>query len=280
MGPMPVSNSYINISMKGTRLPTLFVSHGGGPWPYVEEMKKLFAKTAMEFNKIPETLPFKPKAILVVSGHWEEPEFTVATSEHPPMVYDYSGFPEHTYHIKYAAPGSPPLARRIRALLGKSGIDSREDPARGFDHGTFVPLFLMYPEADIPVVTLSMKSNYDPLEHINLGKALFPLREEGVLIIGSGLSYHNMRGFGSRDAKPTSAQFEGWLNESISEPDARVRRERLLNWEKAPAARLAHPREDHLMPLMVVAGAAGDDMGHRIFTDSVWNTVMASYRFG
>jgi aromatic ring-opening dioxygenase catalytic subunit (LigB family) len=157
---------------------------------------------------------------------------------------------------------------------------SKEDSVRGFDHGTFVPLVLMYPKADVPVVTLSMKSSYDPLEHINLGKALLPLRDEGVLIIGSGLSYHNMRGFGSKDARPVSEQFEEWLNETISEADARVRNERLQNWEKAPAARLAHPREDHLIPLMVVAGAAGDDVGHRIFKDTVWNTVMASYRFG
>lgn len=266
--------------MNRARLPTLFVSHGGGPWPYVDEMKKLFAKTAMAFSTIPEKLPFKPETILVVSGHWEEPEFTVATSGHPPMVYDYSGFPEHTYHIKYPAPGSPTLASRIRALLSQSGIKSKEDPARGFDHGTFVPLALMYPKADVPVVILSMKSSYNPLEHINLGKALLPLRDEGVLIIGSGLTYHNMRGFGSKDAKPVSEQFEEWLNETISEADARVRNERLQNWEKAPAARLAHPREDHLIPLMVVAGAAGDDIGHRLFKDTVWNTVMASYRFG
>lgn len=144
--------------MNNSRLPTLFVSHGGGTWPYIDEMKKRFTKTAVEFARIPETLPFRPKAILVISGHWEEPEFTVATSAHPPTIYDYSGFPEHTYHIKYPAPGSPALANRIRALLGRSGINSNEDPERGFDHGTFTPLVLMYPNADIPVVTLSMKS--------------------------------------------------------------------------------------------------------------------------
>lgn len=138
----------------------------------------------------------------------------------------------------------------------------------------------MYPKADIPIVTLSMKSNYDPLEHILLGRALEPMRDEGVLIMGSGLSYHNMRGFGSNEAKPVSEQFEGWLNDTISQDDARVRNERLQNWEKAPAARLAHPREDHLIPLMVVAGAAGEDTGHRMFIDTVWNTAMASYRFG
>lgn len=246
----------------------------------MDEMKKLFAKTAIEFSRIPETLPFKPKAILVISGHWEEPEFTVATSKHPPMVYDYSGFPEHAYHISYPAPGSPVLASRVRVLLSQSGINSKEDPIRGFDHGTFTPLVLMYPNADIPVVQLSMKSNYDPLEHIHLGKAIMPLRAEGVLIIGSGLSYHNMQGFGGNDAKAVSEQFEEWLNETVSEPDVQLRNERLEKWEKAPAARLAHPREDHLIPLMVIAGAAGEDTGHRMFIDTVWNTAMASYRFG
>jgi aromatic ring-opening dioxygenase catalytic subunit (LigB family) len=266
--------------MATARFPTLFLSHGGGPWPYVEEMKKLFAKTALEFKRIPSMLPAKPKAILVISGHWEEPEFAFSTAEYPPTIYDYSGFPEHTYHIRYTAPGSPAVAGRIRSLLSESDLGSREDPTRGFDHGVFVPLVLMYPQADVPVVMLSIKSNYDPLEHINVGKALIPLRSEGVLIIGSGLTYHNMRGFGSGDAKPVSEQFEAWLNETISDLNPQARNERLLNWQRAPAARLAHPREDHLMPLMVVAGAADDDVGQRIFVDTVWNTAMVSYRFG
>jgi len=182
--------------------------------------------------------------------------------------------------ISATAPGSPAVAGRIRALLSESGLGSREDPTRGFDHGVFVPLVLMYPQADVPAVMLSIKSNYDPLEHINVGRALISLRSEGVLVIGSGLTYHNMRGFGSADAKPVSEQFEAWLNETISDLDPQVRNERLLNWQRAPAARLAHPREDHLMPLMVVAGAADDDVGQRIFVDTVWNTAMASYRFG
>lgn len=265
--------------MSNARLPTLFLSHGGGPWPYVEDMRKKFAKSAEAFSRLPETLPCRPKAILVISGHWEEDAFTVATADWPGMEYDYSGFPEHTYRIKYPAPGSPALAARVRTLLGQAGIASKEDPNRGFDHGAFVPLVLMYPAADIPVVMLSMKSNVDPLEHIRLGEALAPLREEGVLIIGSGLTYHNMRGFGSAGATVVSEQFEQYLHQAIEEPDPKVRADRLVHWEQAPAARLAHPREDHLIPLMVVAGAAGASIGHRVFVDKVWQVVMASYRF-
>ena len=264
--------------MNTPRLPTLFISHGGGPWPYVEDMRKLFAKTEAGLQGIPGRLPCLPKAILVVSGHWEEDEFTVATSAQPPMVYDYYGFPEHTYHIKYPAPGSPQLASGVRELLTHSGITCHEDANRGFDHGMFVPLYLMYPQADVPVVMLSMKSGYDPMEHIRLGEALQPLRDEGVLIMGSGLTYHNLRKFGPQGAE-ASKQFEEWLYHAVSEPDAAIRAKLLNDWETAPSARLAHPQEDHLIPLMVVAGAAGKSVGERIVMDQVWDVVMASYWF-
>jgi aromatic ring-opening dioxygenase catalytic subunit (LigB family) len=265
--------------MRPSRQPALFISHGGGPWPYIDEMKKAFAKTAKELSEIPQQLPERPKAVLVVSGHWEEPEFTVGTAQLPSMVFDYSGFPEHTYRISYPAPGSPELAARVRSLLGDSGIKCQEDSERGFDHGIFVPLYLMYPNADVPIVSLSLKSSYDPAEHIRMGEALRPLRDEGVLIIGSGLSYHNMRGFRSGDGLEVSETFESWLNQTISESNVSRRTERLVQWEKAPAARLAHPQEDHLLPLMVVAGAAGEAPGHRIFLDHVMGVAMASYRF-
>jgi len=265
--------------MNNIRFPTLFISHGGGPWPYIEDMRQRFAVMAAELQKLPATLPAKPKAILVITGHWEAPQFTVSTAEHPPMEYDYYGFPEHTYHVNYPASGSPVLADRIRELLGAAGIESNEDGERGFDHGTFVPLLLMYPEADVPVVLLSMKSTYDPLEHIKLGEALASLRDEGVLIIGSGLTYHNMRGFGRPASFEPSVQFEQYLYEAISNPDSQLRNQALVNWEQAPFARLVHPREDHLIPLMVVAGAAESSVGKRIFTDTVFEVVMASYRF-
>lgn len=266
--------------MSTDRLPVYFISHGGGPWPWIEQMRGMYARTAAEFAALPARLPVKPTAILVVSGHWEAPAFTVSTAAQPPMEYDYYGFPEHTYHIRYPAPGAPALSSRVRELLSHAGIAVQEDAQRGFDHGVFVPLSLMYPEADIPVVMLSMKSSYDPAEHLRLGQALAPLRDEGVLIIGSGLTYHNMRGFGRDESTPVAEAFETWLNGAISQQDADKRNALLLDWEQGPGARQAHPREDHLVPLMVVAGAAEGDRGRALFIDHVMKVPMASYEFG
>ena len=263
-----------------TRMPVYFLSHGGGPWPYVEGMRQQFAKTEREFKALPDRLPAKSKAVLAITGHWEEEEFTVSTAERPPMVYDYYGFPEHTYHIRYPAPGSPELASRVKTLLSNAGISAKEDSGRGFDHGTFVPLALMYPNADVPIVMLSLKSDYDPQEHIRVGQALQSLRDEGVLIIGSGLTYHNMRGFGRDESTPIAEAFENYLNNAIEQSDAKVRNDMLAKWEAVPGARLAHPREDHLIPLMVVAGAAGNDKGRPVFVDHVMKVPMASYEFG
>jgi aromatic ring-opening dioxygenase catalytic subunit (LigB family) len=265
--------------MTTPRFPTFFVSHGGGPWPWVDGMREQFALTEREFRKLPALLPEQPKAVLVITGHWESDAFTVSTSAHPPMEYDYYGFPQHTYSIQYKAPGSPELAARVRELLSRAGIDSAEDANRGFDHGTFVPLALMYPDANVPVVMLSMKSSYDPAEHIRLGQALAPLRDEGVLIMGSGLTYHNMRGFRNAASTPVAEQFENYLNEAITSPAA-LRNDKLVHWEQGPFARQAHPQEDHLIPLMVIAGAAGEDTGHRVFTDHVMSVAMATYQFG
>lgn len=261
------------------RFPTVFVSHGGGPWPHVDGMREQFAMTEREFRKFPQALPSRPKAVLVISGHWEARDLTVSTAKWPPMEYDYSGFPEHTYHIRYPAPGSPAIAARVRELLLQAGMRCGEDARRGFDHGTFVPLELMFPEADVPIVMLTMKSGYDPAEHIRIGQALAPLRDEGVLILGSGLTYHNMRGFGRSESTPVAQVFEDFLNSAISQPEPR-RNEMLVHWQTAPDARAAHPREDHLIPLMVVAGAAGRDTGHRLFVDHVMGVAMASYQFG
>ena len=266
--------------MTTTKYPVYFVSHGGGPWPYVDSMRPMYAKTAREFSALPGRLPGKPKAVLVISGHWEAEDFTVSTAEQPPMEYDYYGFPEHTYHIKYPAPGSPALASRIKTLLADAGFSPREDADQGFDHGTFVPLELMYPQADVPIVMLSLKSSYDAKEHIRIGQALAPLRDEGVLIIGSGLTYHNMRGFRRPESTPIAEAFEGYLNHAIGQADAAVRNDMLVRWESAPGARQAHPKEDHLLPLMVAAGAAGDDVGRSVFIDHVMEVPMASYEFG
>ena len=259
------------------RFPVFFVSHGGGPWPWVDGMKEVFAKTAREFAALPRRLPARPKAVLVITGHWEAPEFTVSTAQRPPMDYDYYGFPEHTYQLQYPAPGSPALAARVKELVTQAGMPCAEDPERGFDHGTFVPLWLMYPDADVPVVLLSMKSGYDAAEHIRVGEAIAPLRDEGVLIVGSGLTYHNMRGFRQPASMPVSEAFEAYLHDAIRQRDPAVRNKMLVDWQSAPAARLAHPREDHLIPLMVVAGAAGRDPGEQIFVDVAMSVAMASY---
>lgn len=262
------------------KMPVLFISHGGGPWPYIPEMKAQFKKTAQWLSDLPKAFVNPPKAIVSISGHWEESQFTVSTAANPPMIFDYSGFPEHTYHIKYPAAGDPKLANRISSLLNEAGIKCDQDANHGFDHGTFVPLVLMYPNANIPVVSMSIQSGYDPLKHFQAGQALKALRDEGVLIIGSGLTYHNMRGFGSAAAGSVSQQFGGWLEKVVIEPNIEKRKQLLLEWEKAPAARQAHPYEDHLIPLMMVVGAAGEDVGHADFKDHVMGVDMASYRFG
>jgi aromatic ring-opening dioxygenase catalytic subunit (LigB family) len=261
-------------------MPVYFLSHGGGPWPYVDGMRQLFARTEREFKALPDRLPAKPKAVLVITGHWEEDAFTVSTAEHPPMMYDYGGFPEHTYRIQYPAPGSPALAARVKRLLLNIGLPVAEDPQRGFDHGTFVPLVLMYPDADVPVVMLSLKSTYDPEEHIRVGQALASLRDEGVLIMGSGMTYHNMNGMGRNDSTPVAEAFESYLGWAIAQSDWKVRNDLLIHWENAAGARLAHPREDHLVPLMVVAGAAQEDSGRHVFVDRAFKVPMASYEFG
>jgi aromatic ring-opening dioxygenase catalytic subunit (LigB family) len=262
-------------------LPTLFISHGGGPWPWIDERRAEFAGTLRWLQQLPATLPERPAAVLCISGHWEEPEFTLATSAHPPMVYDYYGFPEHTYRITYPAPGAPALARRVSGLLQHAGIRIDEDPGRGFDHGTFVPLAVMYPGADMPILSLSLRTSLNAGEHLRMGAALEPLRAAGVLIVGSGLSYHNLRALrSSATAGPVSEQFEAWLTGTIEDPDTAARVQRLSRWAEAPAARLAHPREEHLIPLMVAAGAAGNSRGRLAFRDHVWGVSMASYRFG
>jgi aromatic ring-opening dioxygenase catalytic subunit (LigB family) len=263
-----------------SRMPVYFLSHGGGPWPYVEGMRQMFSRTEREFRALPERLPAKPNAVLVITGHWEESAFTVSTAQHPPMLYDYSGFPEHTYHIQYPAPGAPALAARVKELIAKAGLPVGEDPRRGFDHGTFVPLVLMYPAANVPVVMLSLKSTYDPAEHIRVGQALAPLRDEGVLIVGSGMTYHNMSGMNRDTSTSVAEAFEKYLGSAITQPDWKARNDLLIRWESAAGARLAHPSEDHLIPLMVVAGAAQEDAGRRVFVDHVFKVSTASYEFG
>jgi aromatic ring-opening dioxygenase catalytic subunit (LigB family) len=239
-----------------------------------------FKNLAASLRGLAASLGVRPKAVLVISAHWEEEDFTVQTHPRPPMLYDYSGFPEHTYQLKYPAPGSPELARRVKELLGAAGLPVKEDSARGFDHGVFVPFLLIYPEADIPLIQLSLKRNLDPRAHLELGHALAPLRSEGVLIVGSGYSYHNLRRF--NDTTGVSEPFDAWLKDAVCDPEPASREGKLLRWEQAPNARLCHPREEHLIPLMVAAGAAGADVGHTIYSERMpmWNFRSSSFQFG
>jgi len=262
-------------------LPTFFVSHGGGPWPWMEDASGgAHARLAASLRGIPALIGERPAAVLMVSAHWEAPEFTVMTSPRPGMLYDYGGFPEHTFHVRYAAPGAPGVAARVRALLAGAGIASREDAERGFDHGLFAPMAVIFPEADVPVLQLSLRRGLDPRAHLALGRALAPLRAEGVAIIGSGLSFHNLRTFGPQAREP-SAAFDAWLDRSLHLP-SEERSQALIDWEQAPAARLAHPREEHLLPLMVAVGAAHDEAATRIYhqEDFFGGITVSSWMFG
>jgi aromatic ring-opening dioxygenase catalytic subunit (LigB family) len=275
------------MSAMSTRFPTFYLSHGGGPWPYMTGgVRQNFAALESSLKELPRQLDEKPRAILMISGHWEETDFAVMSNPQPPMVYDFGGFPEETYHIRYPAPGSPELARRVRALIEKAGLASHLDPARGFDHGTYSLLAVTHPNADVPVVQVSIRSDYDPEAHLQLGRALAAVRDEGVLIIGSGSSYHNLRAMmvARRNirVKDESAQFDSWLCESLVNSAPRQRSQRLLEWQRAPHARAVHPRADHLMPLHVAVGAAEEEPGQVIYWqgDFFGNITASSYRFG
>ena len=264
------------------RLPTYFISHGGGPWPWMkEQMGGAYDLLEASLARMPAELGTTPRAVLMVSAHWEEPRFTVQTHPRPPMLYDYGGFPDFTYRIQYAAPGAPGVATRVRELLAAADNESSADPARGFDHGMFAPMAVIYPQADVPVLQLSLKRGLAPDEHLALGRALAPLRDEGILIIGSGLSYHNLRAFGP-GARAPSAAFDGWLDATLAIADAPARSAALADWEHAPAARLAHPREEHLLPLMVALGAAEHESATRVYHESEFfgGITVSSYRLG
>ena len=263
----------------GARMPVVYLPHGGGPWPFADlGFASPSEKEALTAYLTSVGSLRKPRALLVVSAHWEAPTLTVMTGERPPLYFDYYGFPPETYRLTWPAPGDPQLAARTRELLGKGGFPSAADAERGFDHGTFVPLKVAFPAADIPTVQLSLKSGLDPAEHLAIGRALAPLRDEGVLIVGSGMTYHNMRGFGGA-GRAVSQAFDAWLRETTV-LDAGVRDRRLASWAEAPSARQAHPREEHLMPLMVVAGAAGADRGRVALEASFSGVRISAHHFG
>ncbi len=237
----------------------LFLSHGGGPMPLLgdeghREMVSSLQTIASRLGK--------PSAILLISAHWEAALPTLTAGDHPSLIYDYYGFPEASYQIEYPCPGAPALSRQVHAALDRAGIASTLDGERGFDHGLFVPLKIMYPEADIPCVQLSLKQSLDPQEHINIGKALRELEVENLLVIGSGFSFHNMKAFFAPETEASRQQnleFEHWLIDTCANRDLEEgeREQRLVNWAQAPSARYCHPREEHLLPLHVCYGLAG-----------------------
>jgi aromatic ring-opening dioxygenase catalytic subunit (LigB family) len=262
--------------------PTIYLPHGGGPCFFMDWTMgppDTWDRMAQWLRELPASLPEVPAGLLVVSAHWEEPVATVTSASSTPLLYDYYGFPPQTYELKWPAPGSPDLAARVRSLLGHAGIDSASEAARGFDHGVFIPLKVAYPDPRIPTVQLSLRAGLDPAEHLAMGRALAPLRDEGILIVGSGMSYHNMRGFMDPRTRDVSVVFDDWLAGAVTAPPDE-RDSSLVHWARGPSARQCHPREEHLLPLMLAAGAAGADRGQRVFRDEVMGAVVSGVRFG
>lgn len=261
-------------------LPTYFISHGGGPWPWIPPMREFFAPLEASLKQMIVDHGEKPRAILMISAHWESEDVGIMGSARPEMIYDYSGFPPHTYQITYPAPGAPDVAAKTLSLLRGAGIAAHIDSSRGFDHGLYAPMEVMYPQADMPIFQVSMLKSYDPEEHMAIGRALKPLRDEGVMIIGSGLSFHNIplpRGEG----RVPSAEFDAWLFDTMMAA-ADDRRQAMLAWESAPYARICHEYEDHLLPIFVALGAAEREKAERIFnyTNPMSGITVSNYKFG
>ncbi|WP_199428895.1 dioxygenase family protein [Qaidamihabitans albus] len=245
------------------RMPVLYLSHGAPPLADDPTWTRQLAEWSAGLRR--------PTAILVVSAHWEEAPLTIGATTTVPLVYDFWGFPEHYYQVRYPAPGAPELAATVRGLLRGGRAPVRDAPDRGLDHGAYVPLVEMFPDADIPVLQISMPS-LDPRELFALGRRLAPLRDEGVLIVGSGFFTHNLQVLqsvgDSAGAPPAwSAEFDLWGEQVLGSGDI----DALLDFErKAPAARLAHPRIEHFAPLFVSLGAGEASGPPRTAIDGYW----------
>ena len=260
-------------------LPALYIPHGGGPCFFMEGAEH-WASLEQYLRQIAGRLPQAPEAIVIISAHWLTPQVQITCQAQPELLYDYYGFPEHTYQLKYPVSGHPLLAQKIADLLAAQGIEYQMTAERGLDHGVFVPLLLMYPEAEIPVVQISLLTSLDPNAHLELGKALAPLRKQGVLLVGSGMSFHNMRAYGHSEFTPISKIFDQWLLETM-QLTGKEREESLMAWSKAPMARLCHPAraEEHLLPLLVIAGSAENSRGQRAYHDVLLETAISAFEF-
>jgi aromatic ring-opening dioxygenase catalytic subunit (LigB family) len=258
--------------------PSLFIPHGGGPCFFMPDPNGTWTKMEAYLRGVAASLPERPRAILLISGHWENRGgFAFTGAERPGLIFDYYNFPPHTYELTYPVPGARWLAERAAGLLREAGLPASIDPERGLDHGVFVPMKVAFPDADIPLVQMALDASLDPALHVRAGQAIASLREEGVLIIGSGMSFHNLRAYGDpRVAEPSSA-FDHWLTHAAQAP-APDRADLLAQWAAAPFARFCHPREEHLIPLMVAAGASASP-GHHDYGELVLGGAVSGYSF-
>jgi aromatic ring-opening dioxygenase catalytic subunit (LigB family) len=262
-----------------TLAPTYYIPHGGGPWPFMPERAAALGSLTAFLRGLIADAGTTPRAIVVISGHWEEAVPTVSARADYSMLYDYYGFPEHTYALQYPAPGSLDVAREVVAALTAAGIPTATEHERGYDHGVFVPFMLVDPAATIPVVPLSLVEGLDPAQHLAIGRALAPLRADNVLIVGSGMSFHNLRALFSGGSLARANAFDAWLSETLT-GDPAAREKLLAAWAAAPEARFAHPREEHLIPLLVAAGAASGEPGTRVYNDDIMGAATSGFRFG
>jgi aromatic ring-opening dioxygenase catalytic subunit (LigB family) len=271
------------MDLESGRLPAYYIPHGGGPWHVMMDDfggRAAWQPLIAHLEDLGQVARTRAKALLVISAHWEERVPTIHFGRAPGMLYDYYGFPEETYHLAWPAPGAPEVAKRIEELLQAAGFATAREETRGYDHGTFVPMMVALPEANIPVAQLSLVAGLDPATHLAIGRALAPLRDERVLIIGSGFSYHNLRMFGDPRARPISERFDEWLRAAAESHDPEERARLLVGWESAPGARSCHPRSEHLVPIFIAAGAGGAEPARRVFAGTVMGVATSSFAFG
>lgn len=260
----------MSISGSGSLMPVLFQAHGAPP---LLDDPAWIAELAAWAKALP-----RPRAIVVVSAHWEARPISIGAVRPLPLIYDFYGFPEKFYRLQYAAPGAPEVAARVRGLLSAAGLAFVDEPERGLDHGTYIPLMCMYPEADIPVLQVSLPSE-DPKELFAMGRALAPLRQEGVLVIGSGFLTHNLRALRLTSTPAWAHDFDAWTADVIARGDL----DALLDYrQRAPGVREALPSHEHFVPVIVAAGAAPDARVAFPITGFWWGGAMTrrSVQFG
>lgn len=252
------------------KFPALFVNHGAGPMPLLGKQPEL----VNHMRAVAEKLPRKPTAIVVLSAHWESDPVQVTNHPSPSMLYDYYGFPKEAYSLRYEAPGAPELAKKISGLLTEREIPNKLNSDRGFDHGVFIPLMMMFPDADIPTVCVSLHGSLSAKRNMEIGAALESLRDEGVLILGSGYTFHNLNSFrgSSTDTEKyyqSSKEFNEWLKTTFLTKTGTELEASLAEWDSAPGARESHPREEHLLPLFMTSAASGFGKAEVIFDETL-----------